>query len=153
MQPGGVRTNGAIKGGVCVAHGSKVKRCSQEGSANKVQKGGLCRRHGAYSIVAVAAAQDRAARPPHPAAGYREAPVVVASAIAGGGGGEIKIDARNLQADIRCAAAPRLLSLCPFIMAPNFPEDDDEEIIGAWIWRSSRMARLVAANNTDEASS
>jgi hypothetical protein len=46
-----------------------------------------------------------------------------------------------------------LLSLCPFIMAPNFPEDDDEDIIGAWIWRSSRMARLVAANNTEEASS
>jgi hypothetical protein len=35
-------------------------------------------------------------------------------------------------------------------MTPNFPEEDDKEIIGA---RSSRMARLVAANNTDEASS
>ena len=53
------------------------------------------------------------------------ATVVVACAITGGGGGEIKID-----------AAPRLPSLCPSIMAPNF-SDEDEETIGAWIWRSS----------------
>ena len=145
--------NGAIKGGVCVTHGARVRRCSQEGCANKIQKGGLCRRHGAYSIVAVATAQDRAAQPPHPAAGYHETTVVVASAITGGGRGEIEIDTRNLQADVSCTAAPRSPSLRPFIMAPNFPEDDDEEIIGAWIWRSSRMARLVAANNTEEASS
>ena len=57
------------------------------------------------------------------------------------------------QADVSCAAAPRSPSLRQFCMAPNFPEDDGKEIIGAWIWMFSRMARLVAANNTNEASS
>ena len=116
-----------------------MKRCSQEGCANKVRKGGLCCRHGAYSIVAAAAARDGAARHPHSAAGYYEAMVVVESAIAGS----------NLQADLRCPAESP--SLCPFFVAPNF-SDIDEEIIGAWIWRSSRMARLGSVNNTDEAS-
>jgi len=107
-----------------------VKRCSQEGCANKVRKGGLCCRHGAYSIVAAAAARDGAARHPHSAAGYYEAMVVVTSAIARGGGGEIEIDVRNLQADVSCVAAPRSPSLRQFCMAPNF-SDEDEEIIGA----------------------
>ena len=85
--------NGAVKGGVCVAHGAKQKRCSNEGCAKRAQKGGLCRRHGTYYIAS--AAQNGAARPPHPAAGYNDARVVVASAIAGGGGGEIeKVDIR-----------------------------------------------------------
>ena len=93
-----------------------------------MQKGGLCRRH--------------VAQPPHPAAGYNEATVIVMSAIAGGGGGEIEIDTRNLQAEVSCAAAaPRSPSLRPSVMAPNF-SDDKEEAICAWIWSSSRMARL-----------
>ena len=62
-----------------------------------------------------------------------DATAVVATAIAGVGGGEIELDTCNLQADVRCAFSPR--------MAPNFSYDN-EEIIGAWIWRSSRMARL-----------
>ena len=73
------------------------------------------------------------------AAGYYEAMVVVESAIAGS----------NLQADVRCPAESP--SLCSFFVAPNF-SDVYEEIIGAWIWRSSRMARLGSVNNTNEAS-
>jgi len=130
--------NRAIKGGVCVTHGARKKRCSQEGCANRAKIGGVCCTHGAYSTAAAAAARDGAARHPHSAAGYHEAMVVVASAIAG----------VNLQADVTCAAESPALR--PFFVAPNF-SDVDEEIIGAWIWRSSRMARLVAANNTDEA--
>ena len=89
------------------ASSARVRRCSQEGCATKDQKGGLCCRHGAYSIVAVAATQDRAAQPPHPAAGYHETTVVVvvASAITGGGGGEIEINMCNLQADVSCTTA------------------------------------------------
>jgi hypothetical protein len=29
-------------------HGAKVKQCSSEGCKNIAQKGGVCRRHGAY---------------------------------------------------------------------------------------------------------
>jgi len=75
---------------------------------------------------------------------------VVAATIAGIGGGEIELDKRNLQADVRCASSPRSPCLRLSIMAPNF-SDDDEEIIGAWIWRSSRMARLGSVNNSDGA--
>ena len=102
----------------------------------------------AYSIAS--ATQNGAARPPHHAEGY-DARAVIASATAGGGGGEIEINTRNLQADVSCAAAPRSPSLNPSIMAPNF-SDDDEDIIGAWIWKSSRMARLASVDNTNGAS-
>jgi len=74
----------------------------------------------------------------------------VASAIAGGGGEKIESDTRNLQADVSCAAAPGSPSLRHSIMAPNF-SDDDEDTITAWIWRSSRMAKLGSANKTDVA--
>ena len=37
----------ARKGGVCVTHGAKVKRCSFEGCTNIVVKGGVCVTHGA----------------------------------------------------------------------------------------------------------
>jgi len=135
-------------GGVCVTHGVRTKHCKSEGCTKQVRKGGLCRRYGPYSIAA-AAAQNGAARPSHPAGGY-DARSIVASDIAGGGGGGIEIDRRHLQTDVSCATAPRLPSLCPSIMAPNF-SDDDEEIIGAWIWRSSRTAKLGGVNNTDGA--
>ena len=74
----------------------------------------------------------------------------VTSAIAGGGGEKIESDTRNLQADVSCAAAPGSPSLRHSIMAPNF-SDDDEEIIGRWIWSSSRMGRLGSVNNSDSA--
>jgi len=111
--------------------------------AKQAQKGGLSCRHGPYSIAA-AAAQNGAARP----GGYK---ATVVSAIAGGGGGEIEIDTRNLKTDASRASSPRSPSFGPSIMAPNF-SDDDEEIIGAWIWRSSRTARLGSVNNTNGAS-
>ena len=154
--------NGAIKGGVCVMHGAKKKRCSHDGCTNGVvaggvwvthsaitircksegcakqaQKGGLCRRYDLYSIAATAA-QNGAARPSHPAGGY-DARSIVASDIAGGGGGGIEIDRRHLQTDVSSAAAPILPSLRP------------SDIIGAWIWRSSRTARLGGVNNSDGA--
>ncbi len=166
--------NGAIRGGVCATHGTTKKRCSNEGYAKKrnvaatmgaptessreacgsriarglnvakskgcakqAQKGGLCRRYDLYSIAA-AAAQNGAARPSHPAGGY-DARSIVASDIAGGGGGGIKIDRRHLQTDVSSAAAPISPSLRP------------SDIIGAWIWRSSRTSRLGSVNNTDGA--
>ena len=39
--------NGAVEGGVCVTHGAKRKRCSFEGCPNRVQQGGVCVTHGA----------------------------------------------------------------------------------------------------------
>ena len=85
--------------------------------------------------------------PHHPAGGYNTT-AVVAAAIAGVGGGEIELDTRNLQADIRCTSSPRTSCLRPCIMALDF-SNNDEEIISTWIWRSSRMARLgnVSSSN------
>ena len=37
----------AKNGGVCVKHGAKVKRCSEEGCPNQAVKEGICKRHGA----------------------------------------------------------------------------------------------------------
>ena len=130
--------NEAVRGGVCITHSTKAKLCSHKGSAEQAQKGELCLRHGKYYIAS--AAQNGAARPPHPARGYN-ATAVIATAIARVGGGEIEPDTRNLQADVRCASSPRSPCLCPPTMAPNF-SDDDEEVIGAWIWRSSHMVRV-----------
>jgi len=135
----------SLRGGVCITHGARTQHCKSEGCAKRTQKGGLCRGHSPYSI----AAQNGAARPPHPAGGY-DARANVASAIAGGGGEKIESDTRNLQADVSCAAAPGSPSLRHSIMAPNF-SDDNEDTIGAWIWRSSCMAKLGSANKTDVA--
>ena len=139
--------NRAVEGGVCITHGARTKLCSHEGCAKRAQKGGLCRRHGANSIATTA--QNGAPQTPHLVGGYN-ARAFVASAIAGGGSGEIEI-ACNLQADVSCAVVPRSPSLCPSIMAPNF-SDDNKEIIGSWICRSSCMARLGSVNNANEAS-
>ena len=40
-------TNQAVKGGVCITHGAKLKRYSHAGCKNKAQKGGVCITHGA----------------------------------------------------------------------------------------------------------
>ncbi len=40
-------TNNAVKEGVCIKHGAKVKRCSSERCTNKAVQGGVCCRHGA----------------------------------------------------------------------------------------------------------
>ena len=41
-----------IKGGVCVTHGAKKKRCSVEGCTKYKMKGGVCYRHRSKSINA-----------------------------------------------------------------------------------------------------
>ena len=128
-------TNGVVAGGVWVTHSARTKRCKSEGCAKQAQKGGLCRRYDLYSIAAAAAAQNGATQPSHPAGGY-DARSIVASDIAGGGGGGIKLDRRHLQTDVSSTAAPISPSLLP------------SDIIGAWIWRSSRTSRLGGVNNT-----
>ena len=40
-------TNQVIKRGVCVTHGAETKRCSFEGCTNQAKKGGVCWTHGA----------------------------------------------------------------------------------------------------------
>jgi hypothetical protein len=97
--------NGAVRGGFCVTHDTRTKLCSHKGCAEQARKGGLYLRHGKYSIAS--AAQNGAARPPHPAGGY-DATAVVATAITGVGGGEIELDTHNLQAVVRCASSPRI---------------------------------------------
>ena len=43
----GCTTKARRKGGVCVRHGAKLKRCSHEGCTNVVVNRGVCTRHGA----------------------------------------------------------------------------------------------------------
>ena len=77
---------------------------------------------------------------------------VLASVIARGGRlGNCVINMRNLQSDVSCTAPPRLPSLHLSITTPNF-SNEDNEIFGTWIWRSSCMVKLSSVNNTDGAS-
>ena len=56
-------------------------------------------------------------------------------------GGEIKINPHNLEANMSRAAVRQSPLLHPSFMDQNFSDDDDK--IGAWIGRNSRVARLV----------
>jgi hypothetical protein len=33
---------------LCIKHGAKKQRCNSEACTNQVQRGGVCKRHGAY---------------------------------------------------------------------------------------------------------
>ena len=122
--------NRAVKGGVCIAQGTKTKQCNHEGCTNRALRRGFCCRHGAFSPVTT---QDKVEWPPQPAEGYE---ATVTSAIARRG---VEINTRNVHANISCATARQSPSLVTSTMAMNFPDDDE---VCAWIWRSSRMARL-----------
>jgi hypothetical protein len=77
--------------------------------------------------------KDEVEQPPQPAEGYE---ATVASAIAKRGG---EINTSDVHANAGRAAASQAPSLVTSTMALNFPDDDE---VCAWIWRSSRMARL-----------
>ncbi len=72
-------------------------------------------------------------RPPQPAEGYE---ATVTSAIARRG---VEINTSDVHANVSRATARQSPSLVTSTMAMNFPDDDE---VCAWIWRSSRMARL-----------
>ena len=124
------------KRGVCVAHGARAKRCSHEGCAKQERKEGLCHRHGVDSL---ATAHHKWERPPQP---VEEHEVTLVTSAIERRGGEIKINPHNLEANMRRAAVRQSPLLHPSIMDQNF--SDDNEKIGALIWRTSRMARLVS---------
>jgi hypothetical protein len=162
-------TNHAVRGGVCKAHGAKVKRCSLEGCTildreggtcwshsdkgrcshedcrSFARKGGLCRAHGAVGerkkhqccrggfsdglngkkIAKSHAAAATGENDEHlRSSGGREATATPARAIAGVGESDGAVKARR---------------------SPLFHLDfsDDEDEVNAWIWRTSRMSRLV----------
>ena len=46
----GCTNNNVVKGGVCVTHDAKVKRCSFEVCTNQVVKAGVCITHGVQMI-------------------------------------------------------------------------------------------------------
>ena len=127
--------NKAQKGGVCIRHGAKVKRCShkgctKQGCTKQAVKGGVCKEHGKKMMIrcshmgcikyarkggvsnghlekSLVDAPVEVELLPNPAKGYK---VTTVDALAGRGG-EIKV---------------------------QYPSDDDEKIC-AWIWKSSRM--------------
>ena len=47
----GCSSNARGKEGVCVTHGAKMKQCSFDGCTSNAQKGGVCYRHRAKSII------------------------------------------------------------------------------------------------------
>ena len=118
-----------VRGGVCVAHGAKKKRCRHEGCANQVvnggdrlthgmnikhsshegcksnaNKGGLCLSHGAKSV---ATSPGEVKHHPQPTLGFEATTV---GGIARGGGG---IGVNNLQTNISSAAPRQSLSPGP----------------------------------------
>ena len=166
-------TNGAVRRGLCIRHGAQVKQCSHEGCTNGAvrahcalicshngcmklaQRGGICIAHG--EVVARSkqrspgGCDDSAVRgglrgkpnaKPHASAasgemdehyrssGEYEAMSMAVSAVVGGHG---KID-----------EASSTLRSAPFYLDSS----DDEDELGAWIWKASRTARLFGSNAT-----
>ena len=96
------------------------------------------RRHGAKSFTTALSQEEQL---PSTAKGY-EATAVDAIARRGG-----KISVHNLQANIGRVDGCQSHSVHLLSYVLNFSDDDDE--ICAWIWMSSRMARLGHVNNTE----
>ena len=141
-------THFAVNGGVCMRHGAKVKRCSHEGCTKYAQKGGVCMRHGSkekpsrqHHAKPLTAPSCKVGLPPTTKGCNATADGAAARREGGTGVHD------SSQTNIISAAIHPSPSLCPSTMAPNF---DDEDEIGAWIWRSSRIARLLSANNSGE---
>jgi len=111
-------------GGVCLAHGAKIKRCSRDGCTKFSKKKGLCWRHGTKSL---ATSPGKMKLPPQPTEGFE---ATTAGVIARRGG---EIDVCNMQANTSSATASLSPLPCPSATAPD--SSDDEEL-GAWIYKN-----------------
>jgi len=153
------------RGGVCISHGSKAKQCSHEGCTKNVKWGGFCWSHRANfelcshegcaeTVFSRGLCWRHRAKPlvvppgkvegfPKPAEGCE---ATTAGAIARRDGG---FGVYNSQTIIISAAHHPSPSIFSSTTAPNFDNDDDDEI-SAWIWRSSRTTKLVSASDALE---
>ena len=140
-------TNQAVKGGVCVTHGAKVrarKQCRIKGCTNQFQKGGVCITHGAI--------KERK-RCSHGGC--------TKQAIKGGvcvtHGAKVKLCSVE-----GCTKQFKKGGVCyrhrsKSIITINNPSQEaitelrtnnqDEEELNSWIWRSSRVQWRVTSNN------
>jgi hypothetical protein len=125
-------TKQSQNGGVCIRHGAVVKRCSHPGCTNHVQIRGVCIRHGAVPKRCSHEGCTSSARKGGLCRRHRKESLVNAS----GEVGLLHQPADGYEATTVGAVAGRGGGI-----EVRYPSDDEEKI-GAWIWKSSRMARL-----------
>jgi hypothetical protein len=88
--------NHVVKGGVCITHGATVKRCSFEDCNNHAKKGGFCKRHYSERINAINNPSHRA-----------------------------------------------INELPPILPCQSINDYADEEELNSWIWKSNAHARMA----------
>jgi hypothetical protein len=162
-----------VKGGVCVTHGAKRKRCSFEGCPNRVQQGGVCVTHGAKVRARKQCRikgctnqfQKGGVCITHGAIKERKRCKFVGGcknqAVQGGvcvtHGAKVKgcsVEGCTKQVK-KGGVCYRHRSKC--IITINNPSQEaitelptnnqDEEELNSWIWRSSRVQKRVTSNN------
>ena len=118
-------TNKVVQGGVCITHGAMTKRCSFKGCARKAVKGGVCITHGA--IVERKRCNFKGC---------------TSNAQKGGvcrGHSSKRIKANNINPTLQPNTVTPAI---PSRQSINY-EDEDEEQLNSWIWRSSRRTSCV----------
>ena len=141
---------GAVKEGVCITHGAIVerKRCSSKGCTNKVVRGGVCITHGAMTKRCIFKGCARKA---------------VIGGVCITHGAIVERKRCNFE---KCTSNAQKGGVCrrhfeikanninptlqPNTVTPAIPsrqsfnyEDEDEEQLNSWIWRSSRRTSCV----------
>jgi hypothetical protein len=150
-------TNQAILGGVCVTHGA-MKRCSHAWCIKQARKRGLCRQH--YRIryeatttdvggVLGAAAPQPARSPPRPPSFAVGPPESVTVSII------IDNEFRQCFPTSFSSFSNSQDQNEDDVINKEKAEDDDEEDerVGAWIYKTSRTSKLFAMNVLSSSSS
>ena len=147
--------NHSQKGGVCVTHGPTAKRCSVEGCARGAIKGGVCITHGAtkkkrkqYRKLCSVEGCARGA--------VKEGVCITHGAIVERKRCNFEKCTSNAQKGGVCRRHFEIKAnninptLQPNTVTPAIPsrqsinyEDEDEEQLNSWIWRSSRRTSCV----------
>jgi len=144
-------TNQAVQGGVCITHGAMTKRCSFKGCANKARKEGVCVTHGAMTKRCSFKGCARKAVKggvciTHGAIVERKRcnfEGCTSNAQKGGvcrGHSSKRIKANNNRT-IQSNAVTSVIS--PHLLMNN---EDEEEELNSWIWRSSH-GNMCCINN------
>ena len=130
---------------VCKGHGAVVpqKRCSHEGCANHAKRGGLCYGHGKHlgTRKSIRCSHDGCTRQSQRGGvcqKHRAKSLVAAS-------GEVKLPPPPPEGSEDTAAVA--VAGGEMEIEVHYPSDDEE--MGAWIWKSSCMARLGTVNGVE----
>jgi hypothetical protein len=149
----------AQNGGVCFAHGAKVKLCSLEGCTKLAKKGGVYFAHnkvGALNLnkePSVRGGLNDGAVLGGLSGVHRAKPRAIATSrdtdkhvrLSGANGATATYTVAITEWHAEMDGANSTLRFPPFHL--DFSDDEDE--VGAWIWKTSSMARLVGGTATD----